>query len=98
MATEYWAVKRREIEESINHPNAHKFGIKHRAYLKLLLAEIDRLDSLAKMLVQVGWYHPGEKRLCYLDEKSHANQMGGYNGYTIPIYIKARKDTHDADK
>ena len=36
---------------------------------------------------QVGWYHPGKKRFCYLDEKSHANQIGGYNGYTLPVYV-----------
>ena len=46
---------------------------------------------------QVGWYNPGTKRLCYLDEKTHANQRGFFDGYTQPVYINvARQETSES--
>lgn len=39
------------------------------------------------MIKQVGWYNPGSKRICYLDEKE--TQPNNHRPYTIPVYAVA---------
>lgn len=46
---------------------------------------------------QVGWYNPGTKRLCYLDEKTHGNRSGFFDGYTQPVYVNvARQENSES--
>ncbi len=33
---------------------------------------------------QIGWYNPGDKRFCYMDEKEHSRH---HAAYTKPVYV-----------
>jgi hypothetical protein len=38
----------------------------------------------AQYYQQIGWWNPGSKRFCYLDEK--AARPGRYSDYVVPVY------------
>jgi len=44
-------------------------------------------DDIKDSLIgeQVGWYDPGSKRFCYLDEKEYSAEH--FRGYTVPVYL-----------